>query len=68
MESILGSAEEISNIHTENTKSIMNRIDEMDINAERKIGPLWNIVRMLINTMILATICLSIGYACNGHV
>ena len=27
MESILGSAKEISNIHTESTKGIMNKID-----------------------------------------
>ena len=68
MESILGSAKEISNIHTESTKGIMNKIDEIDTTAERKIGPLWNIFRALVFSMILAAICLSIGYACNGHV
>ena len=45
MESILGSAKEISNIHTESTKGIMNKIDEIDTTAERKIGPLWNIAK-----------------------
>ena len=46
----------------------MNKIDEIDTTAERKIGPLWNIFRALVFSMILAAICLSIGYACNGHV
>ncbi len=64
MESILGSAKEISNIHTESTKGIMNKIDEMDIKAEQKIGPVWNVFRLMINAVIISTIGMLLAYSC----
>lgn len=67
-ESIFRSANEISNIHTENVKGLVSRVDDMDSNAEQKIGPLWNIVRALIFATIMATVCLLLGYMCDGHV
>lgn len=67
MESIINSANEISNINTENTKSVLNRIEYLDKKAEQKVGPLWNPICTIIYTIILGIILTIISYACNGY-
>ena len=42
----------------------MNKIDEMDIKAEQKIGPVWNVFRFMINAVIISTIGMLLAYAC----
>lgn len=67
MESIINSANEISNINAENTKSGLNMIEYLDKKTEQKVGPLWNPICTIIFTIILGIILSIISYACNGY-
>lgn len=68
IESIIDSANDISNIHTESAKSVLNKIDNFDKKAEQKIGQLWNCIVAVFFTIILGIILTIISYICNGYV
>ena len=65
MESIVKSADEISDIRTENTKGVMDRVSDFNERGERKLGPMWGCLRVIIFYITLATICILLGETCS---
>ncbi|WP_425884813.1 hypothetical protein ACPYIV_20180 [Parabacteroides sp. ASD2025] len=69
IESIICSADEISNIHTENTKSVLNGVESFNRKAERKMGGLWHIISTcayaIITCLILHIVITLISYIFN---